>query len=232
MLARVEIDLAILRWWNTHVQFGVGLERWIGFMAFQDLFKGFVVVAAFAAAWFRPALDQARRHRVLLAGLAAAILATGLNRLLAAQLPFRIRPLRDPASGFVPPPGARPLAFSDLSSFPSDHAVLFVALGAAIARAAPGIGRLTLLYVAVAILLPRLHLGLHWPSDLLAGALLGLAAHALAQTRAGLRLLADPGLRLAARRPGLFHTGLILALLGVGTLFHTFAELGWYLTLR
>ncbi|HUQ89624.1 MAG TPA: phosphatase PAP2 family protein [Vicinamibacterales bacterium] len=59
-------------------------------------------------------------------------------------------------------------------SFPSGHAAMAVAGALAGARMIPGAGWI-LWPLAAAISISRLYLGVHWPSDVLAGALIGLA---------------------------------------------------------
>ena len=61
------------------------------------------------------------------------------------------------------------------SSFPSDHAILFMALAVAIFLASRRFGWLALTYTTLCIIGPRVYLGWHWPTDVLAGALLGAA---------------------------------------------------------
>lgn len=60
------------------------------------------------------------------------------------------------------------------SSFPSDHACLFVAIAFGIWFANRRIGLIALAYTACFICFPRIYLGIHWPTDILAGAALGI----------------------------------------------------------
>jgi undecaprenyl-diphosphatase len=69
----------------------------------------------------------------------------------------------------LPPLAGAP---SDLS-FPSAHATSSVAAATAMGRVAPG-ARLPLCGLATAICLTRPYLGMHYPSDVLGGAAVGL----------------------------------------------------------
>jgi membrane-associated phospholipid phosphatase len=60
-----------------------------------------------------------------------------------------------------------------LDSF--DHAILFAALAVGVLFASRRLGVLALTYTALCIIGPRVYLGWHWPTDVLAGALLGAA---------------------------------------------------------
>ena len=110
------------------------------------------------------AVDAPRRDRWLRAAVVAPA-AIGVNYLvkLAVRRPRpRLRRL--------PPLAGAP---SDLS-FPSAHATSSVAAATAMGRVAPG-ARLPLYGLAAAVCLTRPYLGMHYPSDVLGGAALGLA---------------------------------------------------------
>ena len=109
------------------------------------------------------AVAAPRRDRWLRAAVVAPA-AIGINYLvkLAVRRPRpRLRRL--------PPLAGAP---SDLS-FPSAHATSSVAAAAAMGRVAPGT-RLPLYGLAAAICLTRPYLGMHYPSDVLGGAAVGL----------------------------------------------------------
>jgi undecaprenyl-diphosphatase len=121
------------------------------------------------------AADRNRRERWLRAA-AIAPLAVGGNFLvkLAVRRPRpRLRRL--------PPLASAP---SELS-FPSAHATSSLAAAVAMGRVAPG-SRLPLLLLAIGICTTRPYLGMHYPSDVLAGAALGAAIGALAPGLGGL----------------------------------------------
>jgi hypothetical protein len=67
-------------------------------------------------------------RRRLAATIPLALFGIVLARTLAVVLPFRERPLRTAALQFQTPHGLRPTVLYGWSSFPSDHAVLFVTL--------------------------------------------------------------------------------------------------------
>jgi undecaprenyl-diphosphatase len=60
------------------------------------------------------------------------------------------------------------------SSFPSDHATLFIALAVGVFFASRRLGTMAIAYAVLFIMFPRVYLGIHWPTDVLAGAALGM----------------------------------------------------------
>ncbi|HYU59396.1 MAG TPA: phosphatase PAP2 family protein [Solirubrobacterales bacterium] len=110
------------------------------------------------------AVDGGRRRRWMIAG-AVGPAAIGVNFAVKVAV-GRKRPVLEEH-----PPLAR--APTKLS-FPSAHATSSLAAATAMGRIAPG-GRPVLYGLAAAICLSRPYLGMHYPSDVVAGAALGIA---------------------------------------------------------
>jgi undecaprenyl-diphosphatase len=109
--------------------------------------------------------------RVLAAGAVAAALANALLVLVKRRV-RRPRPCDRATSAHF---DARPLAWfpSDRFSFPSGHALNSFAIGSVIALAFPA-AAVPVLAVAASVAASRVVLRLHWLSDVLAGAGVGL----------------------------------------------------------
>jgi decaprenylphosphoryl-5-phosphoribose phosphatase len=110
------------------------------------------------------ALSSPRRRRFLRAAAVAPI-AVGVNFAVKAAV-GRDRPVIEGH----PPLGPAPSKLS----FPSAHSTSAVAAATVLGRIAPG-GRLPLYALAALICTGRPYLGMHYPSDVLAGAALGYA---------------------------------------------------------
>ena len=99
--------------------------------------------------------------------------AIGLTSVLANQplkaLSRRARPIR----GTVDVSTARHLRMPTSTSFPSGHSAAGFAFASAVASFKPGFG-LPLRGLAAVVAYSRVHAGVHFPSDVIVGALLGI----------------------------------------------------------
>ncbi len=132
------------------------------------------------------ALAAARLRRAQV--LVLVLLADGAGELVADVLKAAIPRAR--------PPGPTLVARPHSHSFPSGHATTSFACATVLAFALPRL-RLPLLALAAAVAWSRVYVGVHYPLDVLAGAVLGAALGALVAARAP-RLLA--GARRRSRR--------------------------------
>jgi len=161
--------------------------------------------------------------------IAATGIALALNRTLATWLPFRVRPLDDPDLAFAPPYGIHDApTFSDLSAFPSDHAVMFTALATGALLVSRRAGLVLFLHAAVLVLPVRLYLGLHWPSDVLAGAVFGAALTVLFVRTPLRRWIARPFLAWERRHAASFYALFFLLMFEVAELFDSCVAVGYW----
>jgi undecaprenyl-diphosphatase len=96
------------------------------------------------------------------------------------------------------------------SAFPSDHATLYFCLAAGLWFCSSRMGWFAGIYVALVICLPRVYLGLHWPTDILGGALLGVGMAQLARWPALRDAVGGLAARWHKRQPGSFLAALFL----------------------
>ncbi len=179
------------------------------------LVTGALLIALVWYCWFKNSA-QAARERLML-GFGAVLITAVLSRVLQVSLPLRLRPLHDLASGFQPLPGIDMALANHWGSFPSDHAALFFALVAVIWQRSRWLGLLALMSALYGTL-PRIYFGLHYFSDVAAGALLGIGL-VLMFERFGPRALAHRGTAWEQRLPGVFYGAAFLASVEVATLF-------------
>lgn len=128
----------------------------------------FVYPLALLGVYFAPHPDRRRRRRLGIYAAASALIALGIN-VLIGMLWYRPRPfVADPA-------GVHLLVRHGVdSSFPSDHATLAFAVSAGLWAIGPA-WRWPLLILSALIAFARVFVGAHWPTDVIAGAILGSA---------------------------------------------------------
>ncbi|MBO7941535.1 MULTISPECIES: phosphatase PAP2 family protein [Streptomyces] len=120
------------------------------------------------------ALCGRRPRRAAAMGVAAVGVASATANLLGKRLVRRPRPHRAEDSPF---PG-RHVPMPDSASFPSGHTASAVAFAAAVGPAFP-VAAVPLGLLACAVGYSRVHTGVHYPGDVVAGALLGTGSAAL-----------------------------------------------------
>ncbi|MER7952951.1 phosphatase PAP2 family protein [Streptomyces sp. NPDC096079] len=131
------------------------------------------------------ALFPGRPRRAALVGVGAIAVASASANLLGKRLVHRRRPDREAARVVV----GRHVPMPTSASFPSGHTASAVAFATAVGSVLPH-ATLPLATLAWAVGYSRVHTGVHYPGDVAAGALLGIAS-------AGVSLAA--GSRLGAR---------------------------------
>jgi membrane-associated phospholipid phosphatase len=205
-------DATILTWFNSFAQRWPALDKAVVFTASGMAAKG-TFVALFL--WL-PYLDESprwRRNREVVWTTVIAAFATLLLGIAVGKLmPFRLRPIENPALHFVLPAGQQPIQ-NWPSAFPSDHAILFAALATGCWFISRRCGAAAVTFSFLFIGLPRVYVGLHHPTDILGGAAMGIVGCALANQAAVRRRLSALPMRLDDRHPAL--AGVLLFFLAV-----------------
>ncbi|VXC17682.1 Phosphoesterase PA-phosphatase related protein [Burkholderia sp. 8Y] len=184
------------------------------------VFKGVLPLAILYAMWFKPGSSLAYRREMVVAILSSAMVAFVVGRLLALLLPFRLRPIYDASLGLAFPGASDASNHLRLwSSLPSDHAALWMSVAVGILLVWRWIGVLAVLHCALFICLPRVYLGLHYPTDVIAGAVIGATVVVLL-TRDGLRARFAPCIvGLMDRSPAVGYTAAFLFFFELATMF-------------
>ena len=184
-------------------------DRFVQMLAHFYTTRGLMPIALLWWIWFRGGALQRRDRAIVIMTIASGFVGLFLGRALANNLPYRLRPLANPELGLSFPMVSNQFVRT-WSAFPSDHAMLWVAVATGILLASRRLGIVALVYVCLFVCLPRVYLGLHHPTDVLAGGVLG-AMVCLALNWSRLRdPITKPLLHWADIRPGLFYTGAFL----------------------
>ena len=208
------VDLSILK---ALTRLRPGFDALMQNLAGNDLVKGALLVCGLLWFWCRAHPDQGRRRELIVACIAGAFVAAAISRSLTlidfgVQRPFRVAELHLPEPFHT--------TWEDKSgSFPSDHAALAFGLVAGLFLISRPWGWATAAYVLLFVCLPRVYLGIHWPSDIVGGVAIGVATTALLSRPRLRAALAAPVLRLRSRSPELFHVVAFIVLYGLVTRF-------------
>ena len=209
-------DRYLLLWINSPAGQNGVVDKFMYDLADSDLVKGGIFLAFYWGLWFDR--DGSQRRDVVVA-LAAAIITAILSRGLQVGLPFHLRPLHTPGIGVHVPVGVDPAILNTFSSFPSDHAMLFFALSVPIWWRSRWLGAAAMLWTVLLIALPRVYLGYHFPSDVIAGAVLGVIVMVVLCRLISRMRLPDRVVALSKTHPAAFYAVAFLVTFELAWLF-------------
>ena len=218
-------DYHLIEFANQFARKSPFFDSLVNLFAANNLLKGGVVATLIWFLWFYyPVSNQPYARQLLLATLVGALMAMFVVRILVHVLPFRTRPINNKELHFIAPitdwRTNELSSFSDINSMPSDTATLVLALTTGILLVSRRIGLLTLAYVIVFVCLPRVYLGIHNPTDLLAGALIGITSTLVLTRSFVLKRVFTPLLALSKKYPGTFYIGLFVVTSQVSSMFN------------
>jgi undecaprenyl-diphosphatase len=107
----------------------------------------------------------------------------------------------------------------DWSAFPSDHGALFIGLVTGLFFVSRRLGWFSLVYVSIFIMIPRLYSGFHYPTDIIAGAALGIMCVGLTNVLTIKYDVTRPALKWVQKHPPSFYACFFLFTFQVATLF-------------
>lgn len=195
------------------------LDRLFYYQESNTLLKCGVPVSMYWYLWFRDGEDQERRRTAIFTIIVGTILALAINRAISALAPFRIRPMFNPALQHRPM-SIQPLSdLANWSSFPSDHAAYLCALAFGLACLSRRLRVPMILFAAGWICLPRLYLGVHYASDIVAGAAIGVATVWALLRMESLRSYFAMPVRSIHTKPQWFYAFAFLVMFEMGDLF-------------
>ena len=170
-----QIDRALTLYANQFAGCSIALDKFVYDILDMSLLTSGLFLSALWWLWFEA--DEsgvyAQRRNVVVALLAVVVVASAAW-LLKVLLPFRHSPLSNSGFGLRVPFGVDPTSLNYLSSFPSGHAMLFFALSVPLWMRSRWLGAAATIWILLAVCLPLLYLGYHWPSDIVAGTAVGV----------------------------------------------------------
>ncbi len=222
-----ELDHAILYFINGFALKSWSLDIVVQLLERNDLTKGALLVSVYWFLWFSGKDEQSSTdmRKSLVASIAGSMAGVLFTVFLTAVLPFRLRPLHNPEMELSIPADLEKI-LQGMSAFPSDTATLIGGLVTGIFIVSKTAGMLSMLYAFSLVLIPRVFLGLHYPTDIMAGALVGVSFVVL-MNRPGVRdALSSQVLQLAEKHPYSFYGVFFLLTYELGSLFLDLREMG------
>ena len=200
------LDVSVYRALNALCGTSETLDRFVYHAAGPT---GVVFLGLFGLLWFRAEGDQIRRRQALILVVPAVAFALLVNRTISTLLPFRVRPMY--ALGTNVPTHQWTFDLENWSSFPSDNATYLFAIAACLFVVSRSAGLAFGLFGAFACL-GRIYFGIHYPSDILVGAAIGILT-GYAVTRPALaESVSRPLLGYEKQYPGYFYAVLFMML--------------------
>jgi len=193
------MDFSVLYFLNKLASSGGSVGTLVGMLTENPLLRGGPVFFCICYLWFSTN-DVNVRVRIIMGGL-ACILGVLVSVFCQSHLPIHVRPVYDNRLGIV-----NILKWNQDStdkriySFPSDTATLYFALVTIVFLQNRKMGLLSFLWAVLTVGVCRVAVGVHYPSDILAGMILGITLVLILSNIAGLNkwlskniLKYDPG---------------------------------------
>src|SRR6266436_3906309 len=196
-------DLGITSFLNGFAHRSIRFDEFVIWISTNNLVKGTVVIGLIWSLWFLKA-EMRNRREALLAAMMASFPALVVSRILSWTF-SRPRPLNETRLLLRVPYGISRANWEGVSSFPSDHAVFFFALATGIFFASRRVGWFAFFYVSMVICLPRIFIGEHYTTDILAGAAIGISMAWLANLPSIRKPLTSWAMQWLDARPGQFY---------------------------
>jgi undecaprenyl-diphosphatase len=212
-------DLMVIGWLNQFSNLDLTFDKTLYVIADNHLLKGGVIMGLLWWVWMRNGPNFAAPGLHALRSIGGTLLAIVVARAMQNLLPGRLRPMQEPTLDFLQPFGDHPPGIVELSSFPSDHAVMFFALSTALFFAVRALGIAAYIWTTVVICFPRIYLGYHYPSDIIAGAVVGVLIMIPVMRMPLPSAIPNLLARVQLRHTGLVFAGIFLLTLQMATMF-------------
>ncbi|HET8946710.1 MAG TPA: phosphatase PAP2 family protein [Candidatus Polarisedimenticolia bacterium] len=203
-------DISIVEAFNSLAGRSHAFDRLVVMLESNSLLKTGLIVGLLWFFWFS-SRNQPENRRRIIRTLVAACIAIAVARVGQRLLPPRLRPIFDPSLSLTTAWDFDPSGHAEWSSFPSDHAVMLCALAAGLWTVSRRWGAVAFAWVLGFVFPVRLILGLHYPSDVLAGGLVGVViVWLVSKERLVVPKIVDRAMRLEAHQAALFYAGIFL----------------------
>jgi len=222
-------DATIVDYLSKFSQTSKSFDAFMAFIVDNNCVKGVVLVTMLWFFWFQKSAENVYNRECVIISVLSCLVAITVGRALALWLPFRFRPILNSGIHFIKPFGSQALLLGSMSSFPSDNAVMFFSLASGIFLISRKIGMLTYLYVLVVICFPRVYLGYHFPTDILAGAAIGILITFIISRDKISKPITKQVFVFSAKHTGIFYALTFLLIYEIARMFNEVRVAGVYL---
>lgn len=191
------LDIQLLQWLNSFVGASSLGDKLILLFCNNNLVRGLFVF--FPLAWMLFSPDETIRRK-LLAGFSATCFAVVLSAWIQHHFSGHLRPMLDPSLHVKLVEAALAENWNRNNSFPSDSATLFGGLTATLAAVSAIWGLVGGVWAFITVGIFRIVVGFHFPSDIVAGWLLGWGCVRIALSYPFINMF-DAIYNLFARKP-------------------------------
>jgi undecaprenyl-diphosphatase len=212
-------DSSIINFLNKFSHHSWLFDNIANFLSINNIVKGGIFCILLWWLWFKDNEHQRYTREHIIAIVIGCFIAVFLARALALLLPYRERPLHEATLNFILPYGIDPYTLIKWSSFPSDHAVLFFTLSTGLIFISKKIGIIAFIYTALFIAFPRIYLGIHYPTDIICGGLVGLAIGWISHQSIFINKVCKPILSYSEKKPSIFYALFFLITYQISDLF-------------
>ena len=219
------LDRIILGFLNQFAQRSNTFDKFVGMLFGNALLEGGFITSLLWWAWFRKRGNEERDRGILISGILLSIVALAITRSIAMLSPFRFRPRYVDSLHFRLPLGSENFHIINWSSFPSDHAALYFSLATCLCFVSRKVGVVALLHAFFVVCMTRIYLGVHYPTDILAGMAIGVGTTCLALHKGMRQAIAHPLLQWVEASPRSFYPVFSLIMLTVAMNFDPVEEL-------
>ncbi len=202
-----QLDLKIMSFLNGFAHQSPFFDNIMLFIMDSPVLKGGMVMGMLWWLWFRRDNRLSDNREIVIATIFASFIAMVVTKFIEHELPIIPRPIHNAGLKFIAPFG---MSFGEgndwwQSSFPSDHAALFFSLISGLWFVSNGLGITGYFYVLIIICLPRIYNGVHYPSDVFAGMVIGMTSCFILNAPRIRTRIAKPFLTFAETKPGIFY---------------------------
>lgn len=168
-------DIALIHAVNGFAGHSLLLDLLMSKFLVLDSVKTLPLTICIVWLWFKNGSEiEQNKRRVTLIFTLAGMFSSIIISAFIQDYVISVRPIYDSNLHLTRPFGLRCNELFDWNSFPSDHAAVAFSLALGLLVASRGIGIFAIFWALFVTSLPRVYDGLHYPSDIFFGALIGI----------------------------------------------------------